>query len=70
MNIRLTLEMEARYLKSRVAWKQRMYRFFEKNRKTFIGLNIFISAHLRNREPKGRWWIYNLDRCMYSQFCM
>jgi hypothetical protein len=70
MNIRLTLEMEARYLKSKVAWKQRMYRFFERNRKTFIGLNIFISSHLRNREPKGRWWIYNLDRCMYSQFCM
>ena len=70
MTIRLTLEMEKRYLKSKVAWKLRMYRFFEKNRKIFIELNIFISQHLHNKEPKGRWWIYNLDRIMYSQFCM
>lgn len=42
LDTRLALEMEKRYLNSKVAWKRRIHAFFEKHRKTYQLIHYFV----------------------------
>jgi hypothetical protein len=42
LDIRLALEMEKRYLNSKVAWKRSIHRFFEKHRKTYQMIHYYV----------------------------
>jgi hypothetical protein len=56
LDIRLALEMEKRYLNSKVAWKRKIHNFFEEHRKTYQMIHYFIkkrSEDIPNPEGKG-----------------
>jgi hypothetical protein len=66
LDIRLALEMEKRYLNSKVAWKRKIHRFFEKYCKTFQVVHYFVQQRLHQKDPQGFWWVYNLDEVVFD----
>jgi hypothetical protein len=66
LDIRLALEMEKRYLNSKVAWKRRIHLFFEKYCKTFQVVHYFVQQRIHQKDPSGMWWIYNLDDVVFQ----
>jgi len=66
LDIRLALEMEKRYLNSKVAWKRSIHKFFEKHRKTFQVIHYFVQQRIQQESPSGLWWVYNLDYCVFD----
>jgi hypothetical protein len=54
LDTRLALEMEKRYLNSKVAWKRRIHAFFEKHRKTYQLIHYFVKGHSELRDGTGK----------------
>jgi len=55
LDIRLALEMEKRYLNSKVAWKRKIHTFFEKHRKTYQMMHYYIRKRLNDlQKPDGK----------------
>ena len=62
LDIRLALEMEKRYLNSKVAWKRKIHSFFQKHHKTFQMIHYYIRKRLddyNNPSGKGMFDYYN-----------
>jgi hypothetical protein len=65
-SIKLALEMEKRYLNSKVAWKRKIHDFFNAHRKTFQVINYFVQHRKIQKNPSGLWWVYNLNDCVFD----
>ena len=54
LDTRLALEMEKRYLNSKVAWKRRIHAFFEKHRKTYQLIHYFVKGQSELKDGTGK----------------
>ena len=55
MDNRLALEMEKRYLNSKVAWKRKIHHFFEKHNRTYQMIHYFVKQRIEDAiHPEGK----------------